>query len=143
MAQGLQRGALKLRRQAEPLEPVDEVVGEQEQMEVRLVREEVASGDAAQGVVPFELLDEQLDAGAVVVEAPEIERLQRQVGDQDLVVVLAELEEASTARSVPRAGADGSRRSDRGGATGWAGSETRRPRRRGWGSRSAGAGACA
>ena len=44
-------------------------------------------------VVPFELFDQQLDARAVVVEAPEVERLQGQIGDQDLIVILAELEE--------------------------------------------------
>jgi len=74
VTQGLQRGALTLWRQAEPLEPVDEVVGEQEPDEVRFVREEVSSRDGTKGVVPFELLDEQLDARPVVVEAPEIER---------------------------------------------------------------------
>ena len=58
-------------------------------MEVGLVGEEVACGDAAEGVVPFELFDEQLDAGAVVVKAPEVEGTQGQIGDQDLIVVLA------------------------------------------------------
>ena len=45
-------------------------------MEVSLVREEVARGDASQSIVPFELFDEEFDAGTVVVEAPEVERLQ-------------------------------------------------------------------
>src|SRR5262245_65798513 len=80
------------------------MVGEQEQMEIRLVREEVAGGDAAQSVVPIELLDEQFDAGAVVVEAPEIERSQREVGDQDWVVVLPELEEGQRLGRVLRLG---------------------------------------
>ena len=53
----------------------------------------MSSGYAAQGVIPFELFDQQLDTGTVVVKAPEVERLQRQIGDQDVVVVLAELEE--------------------------------------------------
>ena len=44
-------------------------------MEVCLVGEEVACGDASQRIVPFELPDEEFDAGAVVVEAPEVERL--------------------------------------------------------------------
>ena len=39
------------------------------------------------------MLDEEFDAGAVVVEAPEIERLQGQIGDQDLVVISAQLEQ--------------------------------------------------
>ena len=77
MAQRLESGVLKLGWQTEPLEPVDEVVGQQEQMEVRLVREEVPSRNGAKGIVPFELFDEQLDARSVVVEAPEAERPQR------------------------------------------------------------------
>ena len=35
-------------------------------MEVRFVREEVSSRDGTKGVVPFELLDEQLDARPVL-----------------------------------------------------------------------------
>ena len=45
--QRLQGGVLKIRRQAEPFEPVHQIVGQQEQMEVGLVGEEVAGGDAA------------------------------------------------------------------------------------------------
>ncbi len=93
MPKGLQRGMLKLGRQAALLEPVHQVVGEQEQMEVRLVGHEVAGGDAAQGVIAFELFDEQFYSGTIVVEAPEVQRLQRQIRDQDLVVILAKLEE--------------------------------------------------
>src|SRR5262249_35052828 len=62
-------------------------------MEVCLVREEVARGNAAESIVPFELLDEEFDAGAVVVEAPEVERLQEHIGDQDLVVISAQVEQ--------------------------------------------------
>jgi hypothetical protein len=53
----------------------------------------VARGNAAESIVLFELLDEEFDAGAVVVEAPEIERLQGHIGDQDLVVISAQLEQ--------------------------------------------------
>src|SRR5262245_66452281 len=62
-------------------------------MEVCLVREEVARGNAAESIVPFELLDEEFDAGAVVVEAPEVERLQEHIGDENLVVISAQLEQ--------------------------------------------------
>ena len=44
MAQGLQRGSLKPRGQPQAFEPVDEVVGQQDQMEVGLVGEEVVGG---------------------------------------------------------------------------------------------------
>lgn len=51
VAQGLlQGGVLKLRGQAEALEPVDEIVDQQQEMEVGLIGEEVAGGDAAQRV---------------------------------------------------------------------------------------------
>lgn len=62
-------------------------------MEIGFVGEEVPSGNAAQGIVAFELFDEPLDSRPVVVEAPEVERLRRQIGDQNLLVILAELEE--------------------------------------------------
>ena len=42
LTHALQRGPLKLGRQAEPFEPVHQVVGQQEQMEVGVVGEEVA-----------------------------------------------------------------------------------------------------
>ena len=94
LAYALKRGPLKLGRQAESLEPVHQVVGQQEEMEVGLVGHEVAGGNAAQGVVSLELYDQQFDPGAVVVvEAPEVQRVQGQIGDQDLVVISAELEE--------------------------------------------------
>jgi len=93
LPQRLQGGGVQFRRQAEALEPVDQIVREEQEMEVGLVGTKVTSRDAAQGVVPFELLDEEFDAGTVVVEAPEVERLQRQIGDQDLVVILAQLEQ--------------------------------------------------
>ena len=62
-------------------------------MEVGFVGQEVMAGDTAECVISLELANDQFDAGAVVVEAPEVECLQRQIGDQDLVVVAAELEQ--------------------------------------------------
>jgi len=51
------------------------------------------TGDTAECVISLELANDQFDTSAVVVEAPEVERLQRQIGDQDLVVVAADLEQ--------------------------------------------------
>jgi hypothetical protein len=42
----------------------------------------VACGDRPECVIPFELANDQFDAGAIVVKAPEVERLQRQIGDR-------------------------------------------------------------
>lgn len=53
----------------------------------------MAGGDAAQGVIPLELFDQQRDSGTVAVEPPAVQGLQRQIGDEDLVVISAELEE--------------------------------------------------
>src|SRR3990167_1037502 len=62
---------LKLRRQAESFDPVDQVVREQEYLEVGLIGEEVTGGNAAQGVLSFELLNQQFHSGAVVVKPPD------------------------------------------------------------------------
>jgi hypothetical protein len=61
-------------------------------MEVRLVGEEVPRGDMTEGVALLELRDEQLDIRAVVVEAPEIQRVRRQISDQDLIMGAAQFE---------------------------------------------------
>jgi hypothetical protein len=62
-------------------------------VKVGFVGEEVACGDTAECVIPFELANDQFDAGAIVVKAPEVERLQSEIADQDLVVVAAQLEQ--------------------------------------------------
>jgi hypothetical protein len=93
LAQGLESGVLELWRQTEALEPIDQIVGEQQQVKVGFVGQEVMTGDMAECVISLELANDQFDTGAVVVAAPEVERLQRQIGDQDLVVVAAELEQ--------------------------------------------------
>src|ERR1700730_1338453 len=91
LAQGLECRVPKGRRQTETFEPIDQVVGEQEQLKVGFVGEEVACGDTPECVIPFELANDQFDAGAIVVKAPEVERLQSEIADQDLVVVAAQL----------------------------------------------------
>jgi hypothetical protein len=45
LAQGLECGVSKGRRQTETFEPINQVVGEQEQVKVGFVGEEVACGD--------------------------------------------------------------------------------------------------
>jgi len=62
-------------------------------MEVGLIGEEVAAGYVPERVIALELANDQFDPGAVVVKAPEVERLQGEVGNQNLVVVTAELEQ--------------------------------------------------
>ena len=43
-------------------------------MEVGFVGQEVMAGDTAECVISLELANDQFDAGAVVVAAPEVER---------------------------------------------------------------------
>ena len=76
-------------------------------MEVDFVGEEMATGNVTERVIALELANHQFDASAVVVEASEGERLQGQIGDQDLIVVMAELEQGQSAQSVLRVGAGG------------------------------------
>jgi len=70
---------MKLRWQTQTFQPIDQILSEQEQVEVGLIGEEVTRGDVTNGVVPLELLNDQFDAGAIVVEAPEVERLQAEL----------------------------------------------------------------
>ena len=51
VAQGLECSVLERWREAEPLEPVDQVVREQEQVKVRLVGEELTGRETAHRVV--------------------------------------------------------------------------------------------
>ena len=73
-------------------------------MEVGRVREDVAGGDAAQGIVAAELPDAQLDTRSVVVEAPEVERTQREIRDEHLVPIATELEERQFRGRLVRVG---------------------------------------
>ena len=75
LTQGLEGGVLELRRQAETLEPIDQIVGKQEQLEVSFVSGEMMAWNVPECVISLELANDQFDAGAVVVEAPEVERL--------------------------------------------------------------------
>lgn len=79
--------------QTQPLEPVDQIVGEQQQMKIGNVGKEVTCGNFAQGVVSLEFPDDPLHACSVVVEAPEVERFEIEVRNQHLVMILAQLEQ--------------------------------------------------
>src|SRR6266508_6463778 len=59
--QRLERRRVQFWGEAKALEPVDQVVGQQQEMKVGLVREEVRGGDVAEAVVALELPDDQLD----------------------------------------------------------------------------------
>ena len=92
VAQGRQRGALKLRRQTKPLEPVDQIVSQQQQMKISLVGQEVMRRNLAQVITALEFANDPFHARSAVVEAPQIQWLQRQIGYKYLIKILAQLE---------------------------------------------------
>ena len=56
-------------------------------MEVRFVGSELNGGDLGEGIVGFQFLDNQLQGGAVVVEAIDGEGLSAKVGDKGPIAV--------------------------------------------------------
>src|SRR5206468_8975828 len=94
VAQGREGGRLKLRGQAEPLEPIDQIVSQQQQMKVSLVGQEVMRWNLAQVITAFEFANDPFHAGPAVVETPQVQWLQRKIGDKDLIKMLAQLEES-------------------------------------------------
>ena len=55
-------------------------------------------GDAAEHGISFEVFDEQLPASPIVVKTPEVQRPQRQIRDEDLGLIRAELEQRQLGR---------------------------------------------
>src|SRR5215471_11848676 len=62
-------------------------------MEVRLVGEEVPGRDGTERIVALELSNDQLDACAIIVETPKVQRLQLQIGDEHLIMIAPDLEQ--------------------------------------------------
>ena len=62
-------------------------------MQVSLVGKKVTCRDLAQGVISLKFSDNAFDAGSTIVEAPEVEGPQIEIGNQHLIVVFAELEQ--------------------------------------------------
>src|SRR5437879_9029125 len=98
LAEALQGGPLQMRWNTETLEPIQQVVGQQDNLEERLVGCEVFGGNLSQRIGVFQLADNQLCAGSLVVEAPQVQRRQRQVGDQELIAVATHLKQVQLRR---------------------------------------------
>src|SRR5262245_66539579 len=62
-------------------------------MKVSVVGKEVTGRDLAQRVISLELSDNPFDSRSSVVEAPDVEGPQSEIGNQDLIVVTPELEQ--------------------------------------------------
>ena len=62
-------------------------------MKVSVVGKEVTGRDLAQRIISLELSDNPFDSRSTIVEAPDVEGPQIEVGNQDLVVVAPEFEQ--------------------------------------------------
>ena len=62
-------------------------------MEIGLVGIPISGGDFAQGVSFQEFSNDQLSRGPLVVESPEVQGLQGEVGDDELIGISGHLEE--------------------------------------------------
>ena len=71
--------------QGEAFEPVHEIVGKEQKMEVGFVGGELMSGNLGQGVVGFQLLDDEFYRRPIVVEAIDRERSKTKVGDESVI----------------------------------------------------------
>jgi len=84
---------LQMNWNTESLEPIQQVVGQQDDLEEGLVGPEILCRDLAQGVGVFQFSNDQFRSGSLVVEAPQMQRRQLQVGHQELIAVAAHLKQ--------------------------------------------------
>jgi len=98
LANRREREALPGLRETETPEPVEEVVREDHELEVGLVRLPVAGWDLPESVRLLHLPDDEFGYGPPIVEAPHVQRRQLQVGDEDAVDVFAQVEETQLPR---------------------------------------------
>lgn len=83
---------LPVGREAETFEPIDQVVGKQNQMEIGLIGSPISGGDFSQGIGFEKFPDDKLPCGSLVVKAPEMEGFQRKVCNDHLVGIPSHLE---------------------------------------------------
>src|SRR5438093_185944 len=102
VAQSPERGCLKFRWETQPLEPIHQIVSQQQQMKISFVGQEMMSWDLAQMITAFEFANDPFHARPAVVEAPHVQWLQREIGNKDLIKILAQLEESQLVAGVFR-----------------------------------------
>ena len=83
---------LKSWRQTDSLEPVDEIVGEQQEMEMELVGLETVGWNLGQSVTFFQLPDNDLDRCPGPIKIPNLFCSERKIGDKDLIAVTLQSE---------------------------------------------------
>ena len=69
------------------LDPIEQVVGQQDDLTGSFVSCGIFGRNLSQGVRILAFSDDEFRCGALVVEAPEIQRLQRKIGKKDLIRV--------------------------------------------------------
>jgi hypothetical protein len=83
---------LKPWREAESLEPIDKIVGEQQEMEVELVGWETVGWYLGQGITFFQLPDHDFDRCPGPIEIPNLFCSEREIGYKDLIGVTLQSE---------------------------------------------------
>jgi hypothetical protein len=91
-AQPQQRGTLETRRRAQSLEPRQQVVCQQHELEESLGAAEVLHGDLVERIRGLELADNEFGPRAIVVGTPHCQRGPAQIGDEDLIRIPLHLE---------------------------------------------------
>lgn len=82
-----------MRRDAQTLEPIEQVVHQQDDLKEGFVGCKIFGRDLSQGVRILEFSDDEFRCGVLIVEAPEIQRLQRKIGNKDLIRVSSHLKQ--------------------------------------------------
>jgi len=84
---------LPIGRETKMLEPIDQVLSKEHQMQIGLIGSSISGRDYPK-VIGFEkFLNDKLSCGYLVVESPEIERFQGEVGNNQLVNICYHLED--------------------------------------------------
>ena len=78
--------------QAETFEPAHQVVGKKDQMKIGLIGSPILRWHFAQRISFEEFSDDELSRGSLVVKAPKVERLERQIGYDHMVGISGHLE---------------------------------------------------
>jgi hypothetical protein len=83
---------LKSWRQTDSFEPVDEIVGEQQEMEIELVGLETVGRNLGQSITFFQLPDSDFDCCPGSIKTPNLLCSEREIGDKDLITVTLQSE---------------------------------------------------
>jgi len=92
-ANRIQGGVEILFGEAEPFEPMHQIVSEEQDLKERHIGHPVVGGDFPQGIVVEQFANVFLDRGMLSVESPHSPRMASEIGHQNVVGIFAILEE--------------------------------------------------